>query len=189
LDNVDTDTLRLFFALQPAPAQSAELVERAAPLVLQLQAQPVPATNLHATLCFVGAVPRVKLAGLLEATAQVRAGHATLDFDALDHWPQPKVLCATARDTPEAAPIHALAQLLAAAAVAAGLAPDIKPFRAHLTLARKVPAQRAAECQWPRELAPRLRMHCERFVLMQSQRNEAGSIYSVVDSWPLYIAG
>jgi 2'-5' RNA ligase len=182
-------TRRLFFALQPSAEQSAELVERAAPLVAQLQAQPVSATNLHATLCFIGPVPPEKLADLLEAAARVRGSRATLDFDALEHWPLPQVLCATARDSAEAAAVHLLAEQLGVATVAAGLAPDIKPFRAHLTLARKVSAQRAAECEWPRELTPRLRLHCDRFLLMQSQRDEAGSIYSVVDSWPLYIRG
>ena len=179
-------TKRLFFALQPSAQQSAELVERAAPLVAQLQAQPVSASNLHATLCFIGAVPPEKVTDLLEAAARVRGSRATLDFDALEHWPQPKVLCATARDTAAA---HLLAQQLAIATAAAGLAPDLKPFRAHLTLARKVSAQRAAECEWPRELTPRLQLHCDRFLLMQSQRDEAGSIYSVVDSWPLYTEG
>jgi len=188
LDN-DTGTLRLFFALRPAPEQSAELVERVAPLVAQLQAQAVPATNLHATLCFIGAVPQGKLAALIEAAAGVHGHHATLHFDALEHWPIPKVMCATASDNDGSAPAQALVRQLAAASTAAGLAPDIKPFRPHLTLARKVPAPRAAECEWPRALTPGVRVHCDRFVLMQSQRADAGSIYSVVDSWPLYIAG
>ena len=47
--------LRLFFALQPTLEQNTALTAHVAPLVAQLEAQPVPAQNLHATLCFIGA--------------------------------------------------------------------------------------------------------------------------------------
>jgi 2'-5' RNA ligase len=177
--------LRLFFALQPAPAQNLELVDRAAPLVTQLQAQRVPPANLHATLCFIGAVPQERLAALLDAVTPVRGRDATLDFEALEYWAKPKILCATAPETAGSAPARELAQRLAEAVTAAGFVPDAKPFRAHLTLARKVAAGRAAECEWPRELSPPIRVHCDHFVLMQSQRAESGSLYSVVASWPL----
>jgi len=177
--------LRLFFALQPSPAQSAELVERVAPLVAQLQAQPVAATNLHATLCFIGAVPQEKLAALREAADRVRGRSATLCFGALDHWTKPKILCATAPEDPRSTSASELAQRIGEATIAAGFKPDLKQFRPHLTLARKVAAQRAAESEWPRDLSPPVRVHCDQFVLMQSHRGEAGSIYSAVASWPL----
>jgi 2'-5' RNA ligase len=177
--------LRLFFALQPAPAQNLALVERAAPLVAQLQSQPVPAGNLHATLCFIGSVPEPALEALREAIAPVRGRPVTLEFDALEYWAKPKILCATAPDGPDAEPARELARLITQAVTAAGFHPDAKPFRAHLTLARKVTSQRAAECQWPRDLSPPVRVHCDGFVLMQSRREESGSVYSVVASWPL----
>ena len=108
-----------------------------------------------------------------------------MHFDSLEYWRKPGVICATAADIAAAAPARVLAERLAEATIAAGFTPDIKPFRAHLTLARKVQAARAAECEWPRALAPSLTVHCDRFVLMQSRRGETGSIYSVVNSWPL----
>jgi len=178
--------LRLFFALQPNAGQNAALVEQVAPLVSRLEAQRVPAENLHATLCFVGAVSGEKLALLKSVAAGIRGWQATLRFDTLEFWQKPKVLCATAGDDPAAAPARTLAERLAAAVVDAGFAPDIKPFRAHVTLARKVDAGRALECEWPRALAPPLHVHCKRFMLMRSDRGESGSTYSVVDSWPLY---
>jgi len=95
------------------------------------------------------------------------------------------VVCATAADTPAAAPARVLAEHLAEATLAAGFAPDVKPFRVHLTLARKVQAAIAAECEWPRALEPSLTVRCDRFALMQSQRGETSSIYSVVNSWAL----
>jgi RNA 2',3'-cyclic 3'-phosphodiesterase len=182
-------TLRLFFALTPNAAQKSELAERAAPLVTQLRAQCVPPENLHVTLAFVGSVAEEKLSQLRDIAAGIRSRPATLCFDALEHWEKVHVLCATASDPLATAPSSVLAERLASASAAAGFSPDIKPFRAHLTLARKVPRASAATCDWPRVLTPPVSVHFDRFVLMQSQRGESGSIYSVVDSWPLYENG
>lgn len=178
--------LRLFFALQPRPEQSAAVVERVAPLVAQLEAQRVPAENLHATLCFIGAVAPEDLDRLKAAAAQVRARQSQLRFDTLEFWQKPRVLCATAAESAASAPARELAERLGHATQAAGFHPDVKPFRAHLTLARKIHPARAAQCDWPQALAPSQLMRCDRFVLMESRRGESGSIYSVVNSWPLY---
>jgi RNA 2',3'-cyclic 3'-phosphodiesterase len=174
--------LRMFFALQPTPAQSAALVEAIAPLVTQLAGQPMPAANIHSTLCFIGTVADERLAALKDAASRVRGRPVALDFDALDFWETPEILCATAADSILA---RDLSSAISDAALAAGFAPDVKPFRAHLTLARKVRRRIANELEWPRALAP-VNVRCEQFVLMQSRRDDAGSTYSVVDSWPLY---
>ena len=176
--------LRLFFALQPSLAQNTALTAYVAPLVAQLEGRAVPAENLHATLCFIGAVEEARLDALRAAAASIRGRPIRLRFDALEYWETPKVLCATSsRDSSEASE---LAIALGEAAVAAGFSPDIKPFRAHLTLARKVDHVRAASCEWPRPLTPPFVIDCDRFVLMESRRSESGSIYSAVDTWPLY---
>jgi RNA 2',3'-cyclic 3'-phosphodiesterase len=174
--------LRLFFALQPTPAQAESLVAAVAPVVKDLDGQPTLASNLHATLCFVGAVAEERLAELRVAAAQVRGRGVELTFDALDYWEKPEILCAIAGDS---APARDLSAALADAAAAAGFMPDRKPFRAHLTLARKVRRRIARNFEWPRALAP-MSVRCETFVLMESRRGDAGSTYSVVDSWPLY---
>jgi 2'-5' RNA ligase len=178
--------LRLFFALQPAPEQSSALVDRVTPLVSPLDALRVPPENLHVTLCFMGAVAPHDLARLLVVAAGQRGRPADLCFDSLEYWDRPRIVCATAGENPASAPARELAEQLESAAVAAGFAPDIKPFRAHLTLARKIHAARAAQCAWPQPLVPPLHVCCDRFLLMESRRGESGSIYSVVDSWPLY---
>jgi 2'-5' RNA ligase len=178
-------TLRLFFALLPSAQQSAALAEQVAPLVARLDAQRVPSENLHATVCFIGAVPEEKLASLRSAAAGVSAPPATLHFDSLEFWRKPGILCAVETESAASAAGRLLAERLTQATTAAGFAPDVKPFRPHLTLARKLAAARAAECEWPLALAPPLAVHCDRFVLMQSQRGESGSVYTVVGDWPL----
>jgi len=174
--------LRLFFALQPTAEQNAALTAQVAPLIGELGAQPVRAENLHATLCFIGALEPEKLDGLRAVAAGISARAVTVRFDTLEHWESPKVLCATASEESESA--YALAAALGEATIAAGFTPDIKPFRAHLTLARKV--SRDLSVTFPQSLAPPTIVRCDRFVLMQSRREESGSIYSAVDSWALY---
>ena len=179
-------TLRLFFALTPGATQSAALAEQVAPLVVQLHAQRVAPENFHATLCFIGAVAPERLASLKDVAAGIRGKSATLCFDALEHWAKPGVLCATASDNSLSEPMCTLAQQLATDSTAAGFSPDFKPFRAHVTVARKVQRVAAAMCEWPHPLAPPFVVDCDRFALMESRRGESGSIYSVVESWPLY---
>jgi 2'-5' RNA ligase len=176
--------LRLFFALQPTLEQSNVLAAEVAPLVAQLGVPASPPQNLHATLCFVGAIDPARLDALRAAAAGLRGRPVSLKFDALEYWEAPKILCATpSRDSSSA---MELSIALGEAAVAAGFSPDIKPFRAHLTLARKISAGLAATVPWPLPLTPPILMRSDKFVLMESRREGTVSIYSALDSWPLY---
>jgi 2'-5' RNA ligase len=177
--------MRLFFALVPEPGAGACLIEEAAPLVAQLQGQPVPLQNLHVTLCFVGAIEATRLDSLRVVAAHMRGAAATLAFDAFEIWEQPKILCATAGIGGAARPAAELAQRLGDQIVAAGFAPDIKPFRPHFTLGRKVRSELASSLEWPRPLTSPWVMKADRFALLESRRTEAGSLYSVLDSWLL----
>ena len=134
--------MRLFFALQPTPEQSEAMLAQVAPLFAAPGIPAIPATNMHATLCFLGAVAEEKVSALRAAAAHVRSRGVSLSFDTLEYWPKPKIICATGADSGMAS-AAALARVLTDEVVAAGFTPDIKPFRAHLTLARKVPAARA----------------------------------------------
>src|SRR5687768_11821658 len=110
--------LRLFFALQPTLEQNAALAEQVAPLAAQLAARSSPAENLHATLCFVGAIEPERLDSLRAAAGALRGRPVTLTFDALEYWEPPKILCATSsRDSSSAVE---LSTALGEAALAAG---------------------------------------------------------------------
>jgi 2'-5' RNA ligase len=176
---------RLFFALRPPSAIAAALIDAASPVALELAVPLVPITNLHATVCFIGAVAAERVDALRAAAAGVRGSAGELRFDALEVWEKPRILCATSpgRESPEGT---ALAEALRDAALTAGFAPDIKPFRPHLTLARKIDLHVAKKFSWPRELSPGFVVRFDQFVLMESRRGEHGSLYSVVESWPLY---
>jgi RNA 2',3'-cyclic 3'-phosphodiesterase len=175
---------RLFFALLPSAPVGEELLERAAPLIAELGSRPVPVGNVHATLSFIGEVAEERVDALRAAALAVRASPGELCFDSLEVWEKPRILCATAPKGSAAA--SALADALRDAAIAAGFTPDIKDFRPHLTLAKKIAVAEAKKLSWPRDISPGFVVRFQKFALMQSSRGEHGSIYSVVDSWPLY---
>jgi RNA 2',3'-cyclic 3'-phosphodiesterase len=175
-------TQRLFFALWPDAAARAALAAAVTEPVRLSGGRAVAESNLHVTLAFLGSVaqPRVReLRQIASAVAAACGGGQplTLRFDALAHWPRPQVLCLTAHT---ASPrLHALAMALRDAAAAAGFTPDLKPFHAHVTVARKVVTYPSLSI-----LAP-LEWRFDSFALIDSRTEERGPVYSVVESWPL----
>ncbi len=172
---------RLFFALWPDEAARRALTAASAAAVAASGGRSVPPASLHATLAFLGAVPAARtaeLAALARATAAAwppGAGPPVLRFTRLAHWRKPQVLCAlTARGDDVAARV--LARALQRAAATAGFLPDLKPFRAHVTVARKVagpprPAHFAA-VTWK----------CATLALIESRSAPGGAVYSVLES-------
>ena len=174
--------LRLFFALWPNELQRAALTQAAAKAVRNCGGRPVAATNLHVTLAFMGSVPQPRVTELETLAHKVAAECAqdaplTLRFEGLAHWARPQILCALAAEVSAGA--HALAAALKDATAAAGFTPDLKPFRAHVTVARKVlhapdrPALRA------------LAWSFDAFALVASRTESSGPVYSVIESYSL----
>lgn len=148
----------------------------------------VPAGNLHITLAFLGSVPE-KQASHLAAIARraVTLCGATgppadeprieLAFEHLEHWRAAHLLCAVPAEPP--ARVAALASGLQALLTEGGFAPDLKPFRPHVTVVRKVsrpgPAGKMHPVIWRfTELA-----------LIESRTLPEGALYSVVESYSL----
>lgn len=175
---------RLFFALWPDAAQRERLAETVHAAVRGSGGSPVPAVQLHLTLAFLGSVPvpRVaQLTGMADAVAHAAGlpgGRLELALDRLEHWRRPQVLCALPSRPP--ATLGALAARLIESLRAAGFAPDLKPFRAHVTVARKVarPSEPAA--------LPPVRWRFNAFALIESLTLESGPVYSVVEAYSLY---
>jgi len=174
-------TRRLFFALWPSASLRRELCAATQVAVEGCGGRPIAPSSLHVKLAFLGSVAETALTAVCE-TARVTAGgtrsSATLavTLDALDYWRRPQLLCAVAR---EAADVSALAGELRRALVASGFSPDLKPFRPHVTLARKVarapPGLSIAAVTWS----------FTQFALIESRTDPRGSVYSIVDSWTL----
>jgi RNA 2',3'-cyclic 3'-phosphodiesterase len=173
---------RLFFALWPDEPQRAALVRATAKAVKSCGGRPVPAANLHVTLAFIGSVPEPRLTELQILARRVAAAcpqdaPLMLCFAEIAHWTRAQILCALAAE------VSAGARTLSAgfkdAAAAAGFTPDLKPFQAHVTVARKV-------LHAPRRPALRPLTWCfDAFALVDSRTESTGPVYSVVESYPL----
>lgn len=143
--------------------------------------QPVPAANLHVTMAFLGQVPQRRLADLAEAARAAALGPRCdpleLRFDHLEYWRGAQLLCA-APGSP-CAPVAALADVLKARLTQSGFAPDLKPFRAHVTVVRKV--SRAGSIA----NMPAVTWRFTHLALIESRTLPQGSLYSVVESYAL----
>jgi 2'-5' RNA ligase len=176
-------TQRLFFALWPEEQARAALAHATAKAVRHSGGRPVPAANLHVTLAFLGAVQERRIGELRQlaesqAAAFTRAQPITLRFDHFDYFRRAQVVCALAAAEDSAA-VQPLASALQDASAAAGFNPDLKPFRAHVTVARKV-----THATVPAALRPVV-WEFSAFALVSSRTEAAGPVYSVVESYPL----
>jgi RNA 2',3'-cyclic 3'-phosphodiesterase len=175
-------TQRLFFALWPDESARQALARASAKATRSCGGRAVPAGNLHVTLAFLGSVPRRRVTELKDIAERAAASCAygaalSLRFDALAYWPRQQILCVVAAE--ESPRATALAAALKDTAAAAGFTPDLKPFRAHVTVARKVAR---APCDGALRA---LVWHFDGFALVDSRTEPEGPIYSVIDSYPL----
>lgn len=162
----------------------ATLADAAAPLLRAAggSARAVPMQNFHLTLAFLGSVSleRVGAVGRVAVKCSqafsAGASPVTLVFDTVEHWRKPQILCATAHEAPAAG--VQLSEALKQALVAEEFAPDItKPFRPHVTLARKA-------VHAPREQSiVQVEWTFTEFALVQSRTAPEGSVYTVLESY------
>lgn len=166
---------RLFFALWPDAATRARLdgARRSLP---DHSGRPVPARNLHLTLVFLGDVADTALAALEAGAAMPRGAPFTLVLDRYGGFGHAGVAWLAPSRIPEE--LLWLVEALRDTCRAAGLAPDPRPYVAHLTVARKI------RVVTPAELAP-LPWPVTDFHLVESTRDTAGSEYRIRASWPL----
>jgi 2'-5' RNA ligase len=174
---------RLFFALWPDDATRARLADAVREFVPAGAGRLQRPDQWHVTLEFLGDVPEPRLQGVLDSGAAAAAGAAAfkLEFDLVEHWKRPQVLCLAASSTP--GPLAALVSSLTAQLRMRGFTPESRPFKPHVTLARRIlrsPPSATGEplrrpLQWP----------VRAFVLVQSVTDPEGARYVELASWPV----
>jgi 2'-5' RNA ligase len=171
-------TRRLFFALWPDDTLREALRLATRKAVRYSGGKPVSPANFHVTLKFLGNVDDEDAERLCAATGDIAAGRFTLRLDTLGSWPKPRIFWLGASRTPEA--LTALARDLDDLAErCCGCDPEGRPYRPHVTLARKVGKPGELGAISPLDWRP------ESFVLAASETRPDGVRYRVLDSWAI----
>jgi 2'-5' RNA ligase len=141
--------LRLFIALQPDESVRNAMAAWQQACEWPRQAALVKPERMHMTLHFLGDVAADRL---LELVARLQVGFVpfTLEIDTAAVWSQ-GVAVLQPQHTPPA--LHTLHRELSLAVEALGIPLDPRPFRAHVTLARRAQGARctapAQSLRWP----------------------------------------
>ncbi len=183
-------TRRLFFALWPDEPLRAALVHATRKAVRHSGGRPVAEHNLHATLLFLGSVAESRVSEVAAFGAQAAAETlvasassfpAAFVFDRIELFQKAHVLVATTSAPSGSGHLvaNALVGSLQRETSRAGFAPDLKPFRPHVTLARKVAFLKTVPRMEPVE------WRCTAFALVESRTDPEGPVYTVLQSYPL----
>lgn len=181
--------IRAFFALAlegPALAAALRCLEALRSGPHAASARFVRPEGLHVTLRFLGAVPPEAVPPLVAAVGQelCEVPRGPVRLGALHAFPsarRPRVL-ALALGPAEA--LGALAAAVERGVVSAGFAPEPRPFRAHVTLARVREGQRLP-VPGPDVPAPDGSFEAREVVLFESRPGAGGSIYTPLERLPL----
>jgi RNA 2',3'-cyclic 3'-phosphodiesterase len=177
MGNPDNSRVRLFYAAIPDAGTGQCLAAVAASMHLLPGSRLVPRINYHMTVAFVGEVPASQVRVLLQAGGAQRMPAFALRFDACEYWPKAEVVVAAARTMPTA--LERLRQQLQRELAGHQWKFDVKAFRAHVTLARKVSQAPVLQAMSPFDWLVR------DFCLVRSDTSGIQSAYTVVDTWPL----
>lgn len=146
------DTARLFLAVWPDAAARQALGDWIAGWRWPPGARPVPADRWHLTLHFIGPVPRARLAGLAPRL-QVTAPRFGLVLSEVAHWAGGLLVLVPAAGEPQPDGLRALHASLAETLQAQGLPVEARPYRPHVTLARRAagaqPPAQGLTLRWP----------------------------------------
>ncbi len=169
---------RLFFALWPDESVRAEIQAQVSTFPLP-GGRLVAENNTHITLAFLGDIDAGTRADLIREATSLRITPFSLTLDHVGCWPKPKIAWLAPSSPPEqlfrlAAALHLLSQNC-------GLSLAERPFRPHLTVARKVACLTADIPLQP------ISWNINKFCLLDSISHASGVEYQVKRSWPLKI--
>lgn len=132
------DNVRLFYALWPPRTWAQAWYEAARRWARgRTRVKVVPPERLHLTLVFLGEVPRERLGAFLALGAAMGpVPDEPLVLDRFECWAKPRVACLSG--PPPQGAWSRFIERLAQESRALGAKVEHRPFRPHVTLARKV---------------------------------------------------
>ena len=164
---------RMFFALQPPEPIARALWALTPPLT---HGRRLPWQMLHITLAFIGDADPAQQRQLLAIGDALSVQPFSLSLERLHYQPARGVLWAAPRGTPFA--LQASVRHLHSQLREQGLPVDSKPFRPHVTLARKAELDGGLL-----EIANPVCWPVDGFCLMASHLSPQGARYEVVRRW------
>ena len=165
---------RLFFALWPDDRQRDRLRDVISPLARQVEGEALLRGNWHVTLAFIGSFPELRIPALLQAAQAVTVEPFRLRFDRVEYWPRPKLGVLLAQAVPPE--LARLVDALHAIVSAAGVQPDDRLYRPHITFTRRA---RPFEAQ--RLVRPEV-TDWTGFKLLETVTGPGGSAYRPLDT-------
>jgi 2'-5' RNA ligase len=166
------DTVRMFIALWPGPAVREALSRWRDSVAWPASASPVRTEQLHVTLHFLGSIARERVPELAQGL-DVRMDPFELELGHREVWHGGVAVLA-----PDLvpSPLLALHASLGEALELLGLTPEARPYRPHVTLARRAGAFVETS------QGPPIRWQVDGYALMQSKVGD-GSEYGVVQAY------
>ncbi len=153
---------------------------------LEIPGRRVPPENWHLTLRFLGSVESTRYERFLGAVDQAELGSRfRVALSGLGAFPNPRRATVTWIGVTRGADrLHDLAEIAEEAAVTAGLPPEDRPFRPHLTLSRVRPQQDATSLvATGSEIGVDWR--CDSVVVYRSHTGRDGARYEALETFSL----
>ena len=164
---------RLFFALWPSD-ETRKQITRISQSIKTSGLKKVKQDNLHVTLVFLGNVDAETEILIRQRVNDVSVQPFVLDFDQLDYWRKPRILCLSTQQVHSQLLI--LVDTLKRKVEQCGLKTDERPYKPHITLARKahkIIDIDALSIKWP----------VQAFCLVESCSTPDGVHYQVLQHW------
>ena len=128
---------RLFFALWPDQALADAICTSTQKLVHSTRGRPVSPERLHVTLAFLHNVDAARLPAVVAAARTIEISPFDLVLRRIGYWYRSRILWLGPGSQTDQESAGQLAHAVWAALAPVGFTPERRPFRAHVTLARK----------------------------------------------------
>jgi 2'-5' RNA ligase len=165
-------TRTLFFALWPDDRQRDRMRDIIAPVTKTVEGRAVERYEWHITLVYIGDIDERYIPELQAAARAISFEPFQLRLDRMEYWPRPKIAAVVPLRVPSE--MEKLVEDLGGVVLAAGIEPQQRVYRPHVTVvrnARPFEAERlprSASTEW------------SSFELMEVIRERGSSIYRPV---------
>lgn len=171
---------RLFFALWPDPVLADEICKSTQKLVHTTRGKPVSPERMHVTLAFLHNVDAARLPAVAAAAHTIERSPFDLILRKIGYWYRSRILWLGPGPQTDQEAATQLAQAVWTALAPIGFTPERRPFRAHVTLARKADPPETM----PQDIDP-VRWQAREFALVESLTGRRPAGYRVLERFAL----